>query len=167
MDKELYEQALKEQEACIKDKNRQLQTLWGLTDQLIQETLISKFPKVADNIRLGVAVRLGWLPLLETCLSEMNEIVEANAGYHIKIAQIKEKFGGLRIYAHFFSEGAEPNEFGMPGLTEEHKALSPKVMEIIHRAEDAADKTCDICGKEGHARSLQGWHAVRCDKHAK
>jgi hypothetical protein len=59
--------------------------------------------------------------------------------------QIKEKFGGLRIY---FSGGDD------------------YVSGVIGMAEDMSYKLCEVCGNKGNANK-SGWIATLCDEHRK
>lgn len=61
----------------------------------------------------------------------------------IRVAQIKEKFGGLR----FYYDGGDDEISGM-----------------VRIAEAWADHTCETCGNKGHQRS-GGWVRTLCDKH--
>lgn len=67
----------------------------------------------------------------------------------IKFIQIKEKFGGLRIYARNISADT-----------------SDRVNEIITLATNKSLITCDVCGKTGKLRNDNGWLRTRCLKHA-
>lgn len=58
-----------------------------------------------------------------------------------KFVQIKEKFGGLRAYAHGYDAYSNA---------------------IIEMAESMAAVTCENCGSPGKTRNT-GWYAVRCD----
>ena len=61
----------------------------------------------------------------------------------LKIVQIKQKFGGLRVYAR--------------GGTDESSALT-------QAAEMAAWATCEDCGAPGKRSSVQGWFGALCDE---
>lgn len=61
----------------------------------------------------------------------------------IRVAQIKEKFGGLR----FYYDGGDEHISGM-----------------VRMAEVWAGMTCETCGDKGHQRS-GGWIRTLCDKH--
>jgi hypothetical protein len=80
----------------------------------------------------------GWadvvLPLLDT-LSEMGATIE----------QVKEKFGGLRVYA------TAPCE------------VSDKVQDLIVQAEEKCAKRCQTCGRPGTLRNRSGYMATLCD----
>ncbi len=57
------------------------------------------------------------------------------------IAQVKEKFGGLRFYIHGGSEALE---------------------KYIGWLEDLSYKICQTCGKEGKRVNRKGWIATLC-----
>lgn len=63
--------------------------------------------------------------------------------FPVKFDQIKEKFGGLRVY---FSGGNEYVE-GLVGMAE---AISYKI--------------CDVCGNKGEPNK-DGWISTRCEAH--
>ena len=59
-----------------------------------------------------------------------------------KIAQIKEKFGGLRFYID---------------------AGSDEIYARISEAERLSYETCEVTGEPGKLRTDLGWHATLCD----
>lgn len=61
----------------------------------------------------------------------------------VKVAQIKEKFGGLR----FYYDGGDDVVYGMVTMTESW-----------------ASRTCETCGAKGHQRG-GGWVRTLCDEH--
>jgi hypothetical protein len=61
----------------------------------------------------------------------------------IRVAQIKEKFGGLR----FYYDGGDERIFGM-----------------VIMAESWAGRTCETCGNKGKQRG-GGWIRTLCDEH--
>ena len=65
--------------------------------------------------------------------------------YHVKCAQVKEKFGTLRFYMHSATE---------------------EMYDLISKAEQKTETTCEVCGEEGKVRS-GGWIVTLCDKHYK
>jgi hypothetical protein len=87
------------------------------------------------------AVGAGWLPILE----ELHpKLLAADPGY--RVAQVKEKFGGLRVYL----STAEP--------AAAHAA--------INAAEERALRTCEECGAPGRLRE-GGWVKTLCDEHSR
>jgi len=61
----------------------------------------------------------------------------------VKFDQVKEKFGGLRIY---------------------HSGGDEYVEGLISLAEAYSYHICDICGNKGESNK-QGWISVRCEAH--
>jgi len=90
----------------------------------------------------------GWHGLLEEYFDEVARLVVAHPGATFSLWQVKEKFAGLRIYA----------------------AMSTNISVGVHAAEaaaeDAAERTCEICGRPGGLRQRGHWYMTRCDVHA-
>ena len=110
-----------------------------------------RFPKMFANPYGGFCVSEGWWPIIETLCSniqshtdwwnknrENRPIVE-----QVVVAQIKEKFGGLR----FYYEGGDDQISGM-----------------VRMAEAWANNTCENCGAPGKRRE-GGWIKTLCDHH--
>ena len=82
----------------------------------------------------------GWHGLVHEMCKALSELPEGAP----KVAQIKQKFGGLRVY-----------------LSQE---ATPAQAEIIAKAIEKAKATCEICGKPGTLKK-EGWMAVYCEFH--
>lgn len=83
----------------------------------------------------------GWWPILDKALALIEDIRQD--GQQVDILQVKEKFGGLRIYVSDLSQ-------------EEDDSLQNIVDESL--------KTCQICGQPGKLRA-GGWWLTLCDTH--
>lgn len=92
----------------------------------------------------GFTVSEGWRPLLIDLLDELVAIVERE-GITLRVQQIKQKLGGLRVYTHPYP---------------------PAVHEAIGRAESRAYQTCEMCGRPGTWRGDQAFLQTLCDEHA-
>lgn len=79
----------------------------------------------------------GWLPVLDRLCDDIEQL-----GWDKGIAQIKEKFGGLRFYAR----GSSP----------------PGVQCRINAAERESLKVCEHCGKAGRLGG-DGWVKTLCE----
>lgn len=64
---------------------------------------------------------------------------------YIQFTQIKEKFGGLRLYTNYHGDYIDG---------------------VISMAMDMSEKTCETCGQPGKMRG-KGWYYVACNQHAK
>lgn len=93
----------------------------------------------------------GWHKILDKLLTELKA---HNVNLKYDVHQIKEKFGGLRVYLA-------------------HHVMTDPIKRLIQEAEDEAARTCDICGEPGVCMSDRrmdgmahtGWMRTRCEKH--
>lgn len=68
-----------------------------------------------------------------------------------KIQQMKEKFGGLRVY-----------------WSVEDWDIRETADKLVTEAEEACSKCCVVCGGEGRVMvDEKGYYGVLCDKHGK
>jgi len=86
----------------------------------------------------GAGCGEGWWPILHDLFAELEALP---LDEHFAIDQVKEKFGGLRVYTSTYPDG---------------------VGEAIVRAEQRAAVTCETCGAPGEERGA-GWVKTRCD----
>ena len=69
-----------------------------------------------------------------------------------RVAQIKEKFAGLRVYAD------------IPSFWKtEYQRECDLIQEAINTAENLSTETCELCGEEGKVVGT-GWLSCRCEK---
>jgi hypothetical protein len=138
-----------------------------MNDEL-QNKLYEKYPQLFVNkdktpmqspMCFGIETGEGWYEILSSLCwmikqyedsiiwqTEWNQKTnpEYKSDYFpVKFDQIKEKYGGLRVY---FSGGDQYIE----GLVSMAEAMSYKV--------------CDVCGNKGEANK-QGWVSTRCEAH--
>lgn len=85
------------------------------------------------------SVGAGWLPLVEELVIDLIEL-----GWDRQVAQVKEKFGGLRFYI---------------GVG------SADIAATIDRAQERSFEICEECGRPGRLRDGP-YLLVRCDEHA-
>lgn len=117
-----------------------------------EQRMKEKYPKMFANPYGGFAVGPGWWPILESLCANIQSHIDWWNKNHEKhpvveqvvVAQIKEKFGGLR----FYYDGGDDAVRGM-----------------VRMAEAWADKHCEECGKPGQSRNT-GWIKTLCDEHS-
>jgi hypothetical protein len=68
---------------------------------------------------------------------------ERESGFQFEILQVKEKFGGLRIYVNNADEA---------------------IRQRIEAAEQESFHTCEVCGQPGRLRE-DDWIKTLCDEH--
>jgi hypothetical protein len=86
--------------------------------------------------RPELCVGYGWHEIVRDCLRDMYRV-----GWRGGLVQVKEKFGGLRVYAVGDGYGA--------------------IWHAIRRAESRAASTCERCGAPGRLRG-RGWLTTSC-----
>jgi hypothetical protein len=123
-----------------------------------------KFPEFfKDKHYGGFAVGAGWWHIIESLCHNIKHHIDNQKRLadlyakdpsleHIKdakevpfsVAQIKEKFGGLR----FYYDGGDDAIYGM-----------------VRMAESWADASCEVCGERGTRGNESGWVSTLCEKH--
>lgn len=137
-------------------------------DSELQNKLYEKYPQLFSNkdknplhscMAWGCECGNGWYEILSSLCwmikqhednivwqteYKQKEDPEYKSDYHnVKFDQVKEKYGGLRVY---FSGGDDYIE----GLVSMAEAISYKV--------------CEVCGNKGESNK-GGWISVRCEAH--
>lgn len=123
-------------------------------NKLFTKRMEEQYPKMFAKPYGGFAVGAGWYPILEALCSNIQNYLDWINKNHEKypvvsqvtVAQIKEKFGGLR----FYYDGGDDEIQGM-----------------VRMAEVWAEHACETCGDTtflGKSRS-GGWIRTLCDKH--
>lgn len=105
-------------------------------------TVIKPDPTLQDNLMaFGFMCGEGWYPIIFKALDKIQEVVDRE-NLDIEITEVKEKWGGLRIYAS--------------GTTDE-------IDIAIEQAEEQSIETCEVCGKDGKLIKVNGWWKTRCN----
>lgn len=90
----------------------------------------------------GIECGKGWHSLLKPIFDYIEKYNQDKTEEDkIKIQQIKEKFGGLRVYTNFHTDELD---------------------EIISNAEDESFSTCETCGTKKNVGSTVGWMSTCC-----
>lgn len=119
-----------------------------------EQRMHERFPKMFASPHGGFAVGKGWWHIIESlCANIQSHVdwkIEQKEKYNngdgceqVVVAQIKEKFGGLR----FYYDGGNDLIDGM-----------------VRMAEVWAENTCEECGERG-IRRAGGWIRTLCDTH--
>ena len=84
----------------------------------------------------------GWWPLIDKVAAAIDSFNAAHPESSIEVSQIKQKFGGLRIYHHNAPED---------------------IRKLIDEAIEASWHTCERCGAtEGIITNLEGYRLTLC-----
>ena len=110
--------------------------------------MLERFPKMFAEPYGGFCVDEGWWPILESLCGQIQHHLDwknrqSVVVVQVKVALIKEKFGGLR----FYYDGGDDAIDGM-----------------VRMAESWAAHSCETCGAPGKSRD-GGWIKTLCDHH--
>ena len=100
-------------------------------------------------MKYGFAHGDGWFKILKELFTKIKKI---DINKQVRIFQVKEKYATVRVY--FQLEGQQ-----------EDKDLYDKIHKLINKAEKKTSKTCEVCGKRGKVRVLNGFQLkTLCNK---
>jgi hypothetical protein len=133
-------------------------------DQQLQNQLFEKYPEFFSNkdlgprnscMAFGITCGNGWYDLIDLIcqiveslnknIKDRNRLIAGNNEEIIdfKFDQIKEKFGGLRVY---YSGGDD------------------YIRGLVRMAEAISYKACEVCGNKGECNK-SGWFTTLCPTH--
>lgn len=116
--------------------------------EVFAKRMEEKYPKMFAQPYGGFAVGDGWYPIIESLCGNIQHYLnwknkESEVVPQVVVAQIKEKFGGLR----FYYDGGDDRVIGM-----------------VQMAEAWADNSCETCGAPGTSGG-KGWIKTLCPTH--
>jgi hypothetical protein len=94
----------------------------------IEERLRERHPNLMRDVTCGCFCGEGWFDLIDSLLTDIESL---NQDKSIKVNQIKEKFGGLRIYLNHYGEDM---------------TIASRISDLINIARAASTTTCESCG---------------------
>ncbi len=110
---------------------------------MTEEHLLEKYKNIlALGHNSGFNCWSGWYSIINDMLATMDHSM--SVPFDLKVVQIKEKFGTLRVYI-------APRD--------------PYTQGIIDMAETISKHICERCGEPGEMRTGIGWHKTLCLNH--
>ena len=121
----------------------------------LEQKLVGRWPRwfnLEGDVRhtlmsFGFCHGDGWFDILWRLCGDLEPLVaefEQATGRKFEILQVKEKFGGLRIYMNRANDA---------------------IRRRIEAAKLESFRTCEVCGQSGKRRE-GGWIKTLCDEHA-
>ncbi len=110
-------------------------------------------PTLKNNLMaFGFECGDGWYGIIfdafDKIQKHLNKIRNWKLRKEFRVVQVKEKFGGLRIYCNYETE---------------------YISDVIDEAVEIAYQTCELCGTTNNVdmRLVNGWYSTLCEKCAK
>ena len=125
----------------------------------LQDQLFKKYPKIFHQKDLpmsetcmcwGLECGDGWYDVIDDLCDSIQTYIDCVTSYkdgkelrpeQVAFIQVKEKFGGLRVYCTHETE---------------------RIDGMIFVAETIADKTCEECGSRKNVSKTKGWITTLC-----
>lgn len=107
-----------------------------------------KMDELESCMAWGLCIGNGWLTTFVQLCDDLNDLAKEG----IWFAQVKEKFGYLRVYLHFSEE-----LIGTP--------IVRHAENLVRWAETLSGYRCETCGKPGKPRG-GGWIKTLCAEHS-
>lgn len=121
----------------------------------LTQKIIEIYPEIFSNrdrkspiIRCGIECNDGWFELLKRCIEGVAAIIKKYPLTKVQVFQIKEKFGGLRIY--------------LTPLSYNDSCGLKEVFNIIDATEMDSHSICESCGDSGRSFVCDGWVYTLC-----
>ncbi|MBY3044821.1 hypothetical protein HFN60_30880 [Rhizobium leguminosarum] len=119
-----------------------------------------------EDWRYLITIGPGWWPLVEEYCERAQAMLRDHGEVGLWfVRQIKEKFGGVRIYVRPATERLNvdwyPQAVHDIDPTPVQELLSDLRSQIVERA----NTTCEECGDVGGLRVINGWYRTCCEKH--
>lgn len=138
---------------------------WGVVNELRQKLIDKHRALFPDATEASFSCGPGWWAALDRTFTRFEELMAEYPDFKIRIAQIKEKFGDLRMYIRIHHEDVEPYAYNdllpeqiVPGQ------LSASARAAVTTAENETHGKCEVCGEPGE-HDHAGWTKTLCPVH--
>lgn len=109
----------------------------------------------------------GWYAIVNDLCSLLESELGREGSNRVTVRQIKEKFGGLRFYLAYGTDGDEGDDDGVPDRpgTAPSEAFTARVRSLIEAGTRASEETCQWCGAAAAERDVDGYITTLCEEH--
>jgi len=118
-----------------------------LSKKEFEAKLVKEFPayfidmygsRKITSLSFGLEIEPGWFDIIWRLCDDIKKL---DTPENFKFVQIKEKFGGLRVYAYNSNKEIE---------------------DLVEKAEKEAEITCEMCGTKENVTTEGSWIKVLC-----
>ncbi len=138
------------------------------------EQLVAAFPRIfhGEAPQCSSHVSPGWREIVWEAFRQIDDLLSEGQAARLRVDQIKEKFGSLRIYLSGMARSGavqlvEHATHTHLGPSDQGEEIGDRVQAIINAAAEKCAQTCDMCGQPGSIRAPDHVYAARCDAHRK
>ena len=130
--------------------------------------LIRKHPRLSRPRLHGWEIGVGWIGLVDRYFDVVDHVVSEHVGF--KVVQIKEKFGGLRLYCQPVLPQMKTKQADDDVIVS-HQPRKLERWELeLQMAKTLAEQrsyfVCERCGQPGRLRVRDCYYFTACDEHA-
>lgn len=111
-------------------------------NQTDYQKLAEKYPDFF-KMHFGFECGPGWYKIIEKLTDDINAIIQRDKLENFYATTVKEKYGTLRYYMSIETD---------------------EMSDLIEKAEDETEITCEVCGNPGQMSRNGYWLAVRCNE---
>jgi len=136
------------------------------------DVLVNRFPRLfrGRHPRAWSDLPDGWTGVADRLFNDLDAMMSDDEAATFEIVQIKEKFGGLRVYWELDGQQTMVID-AISAHSVQHMENSParptalfgRVRERVRQAAQQAATTCQKCGSEGATATRSGWVVTLCE----
>ena len=134
------------------------------------DTLVKAHPRLfhGEYPRSASDLLRGWYGLVDELLQQIDGLLTDEQVKSIRIVQIKEKFGVLRVYLRNMSAQYEDPDEELVAEKDTKKdddmvLIMRQVHALVELACHRSEQTCAACSAPGQLRRDRGWIVTLCD----
>ena len=136
------------------------------------DALIARFPRLFHSRQPHVWSDLpqGWTEVADQLFADLDVMIDDDAAKEFEVIQIKEQFGGLRVYWQLGNEQTTVvNIYGSGSVQRvdlgpaKPSALFHRISARVKEAGEESCTTCQRCGNGGASVCGSGWIATLCE----
>lgn len=143
-----------------------------MSEELLIQSLIKKYPNLFMDDQGKSLMFWPWIECGEGWYVLLDQLCKKLYKYKgLTFLQVKEKFGGLRVYWSYDTEAEIFLHKGMELIKTRvlgKSSRSCKIAQLVDKAEEESQTICEVCGGQGKLVSSEfNWIKTLCPYHQK